>query len=95
MTSTVGIMDSGLALPQGMSLDSILIGEVKNEVMKDYPILSCGLFLQSKKGEDFSLVKTDCQRVLGDGSSTYSVFGVSFCRNLLCPDTQLILDVLW
>jgi hypothetical protein len=95
MTSTVGIMDSGLALPQGMSLDSILIGEVKNEVMKDYPILSCGLFLQSKKGEDFSLVKTDCQRVLGDGSSTYSVFGVSFCHNLLCPDTQLILDVLW
>lgn len=76
MTSTVGIMDSGLALPRGMSLDSVLIGEVKNEVMMDYPILSSGLFLQLKKGEDFSLVKTDCQRVLGDGSSTYSVFGI-------------------
>ena len=31
---------------------------------------------QSRKGEDFTFVKTDCQRVPGDGASTFSVFAV-------------------
>lgn len=33
---------------------------------------------------DFALIQTDCQRIPGDGCSTYSVFGVSsFCQALL------------
>ena len=31
---------------------------------------------QSKKMEDFILFKTKCQRVIGDGVSTYSIFGL-------------------
>ena len=31
---------------------------------------------QSKKKEDFILLKTECQRVIGDGVSTYSIFGL-------------------
>lgn len=31
---------------------------------------------QSKKGEDFALLKSDCQRMVGDGVYTYSVYGV-------------------
>ncbi|XP_043709645.1 probable protein phosphatase 2C 12 isoform X2 [Telopea speciosissima] len=31
---------------------------------------------QSKKGEDFTLLKTECQRVPGDGLTTFSVFGL-------------------
>ncbi|ONK67261.1 uncharacterized protein A4U43_C06F18300 [Asparagus officinalis] len=31
---------------------------------------------QSKKGEDFTFLKTECQRVPGDGISTFSVFGL-------------------
>ena len=47
----------------------------------DGPIISYGQACQSKKGEDFTIVKTDCQRVPGDGSSTFTVFGV---RGLFC-----------
>ncbi|MCD9558486.1 hypothetical protein HAX54_015873 [Datura stramonium] len=38
------------------------------------PELSQGQASQRQKGEDFTLVKTECQRVLGDGVATYSVF---------------------
>ena len=31
---------------------------------------------QSKKGEDFTFLKTECQRAMGDGVTTFSVFGV-------------------
>ncbi|OAY66005.1 putative protein phosphatase 2C 12 [Ananas comosus] len=31
---------------------------------------------QSKKGEDFTLLKTECERVPGDGLSTFSVFAL-------------------
>ncbi|GMH13804.1 hypothetical protein Nepgr_015645 [Nepenthes gracilis] len=31
---------------------------------------------QSKKGEDFTLLKTECQRIVGEGVTTYSVFGL-------------------
>lgn len=37
-----------------------------------------GCAAQSKKGEDYFLMKTDCQRVPGNASSTFSVFAVYF-----------------
>lgn len=42
----------------------------------DRPVIRYGLDARPKKGEDFALVKTDCQRVPGDGSSTFAVFSV-------------------
>ncbi|GMH23229.1 hypothetical protein Nepgr_025072 [Nepenthes gracilis] len=40
------------------------------------PEFLCGQACQSKKGEDFTLLETECQRIVGDGSTSYSVFGV-------------------
>ncbi|KAJ3679595.1 hypothetical protein LUZ60_017606 [Juncus effusus] len=35
-----------------------------------------GQYGQSKKGEDFTLIKPDCERVQGDSISTFSVFAI-------------------
>nr|VDD44802.1 unnamed protein product [Brassica oleracea] len=56
-------------------LSVLLKRESANEKI-DSPELVHGQFNQSKKGEDFTFVKTDCQRVMGDGVSTFSVFGL-------------------
>ncbi|MED6192772.1 hypothetical protein PIB30_013407 [Stylosanthes scabra] len=40
------------------------------------PEIVYGQASQSKKGEDFILLKNECQRVMGDGVSTFSVFGL-------------------
>ncbi|XP_058089257.1 probable protein phosphatase 2C 12 isoform X3 [Magnolia sinica] len=40
------------------------------------PDISHGQANQSKKGEDFTLLKTECQRVPDDGATTFSVFGL-------------------
>jgi len=61
--------------PPMVPLASLLAYELKNEIVEN-PLLRCGLALQPRKGEDFALVKTDCQRIPGDGSSTFAVFGI-------------------
>ncbi|XP_024539743.1 probable protein phosphatase 2C 5 [Selaginella moellendorffii] len=58
-----------------MSLIHLLSREVRPERV-ERPVLQYGHAAQSKKGEDFVLVKTDCQRVPGDGSSTFGVFAI-------------------
>ena len=63
-------------------LSVLLKRELANERI-ECPELVHGHAFQSKKGEDFTLIKTERQRVLGDGVSTYSVFGVFFFW-LLC-----------
>ncbi|XP_020269538.1 probable protein phosphatase 2C 12 isoform X2 [Asparagus officinalis] len=50
---------------------------------------------QSKKGEDFTFLKTECQRVPGDGISTFSVFGVPFLRILAGTSGWLLYQELW
>uniref|UniRef100_A0A7N1A0T8 protein-serine/threonine phosphatase n=1 Tax=Kalanchoe fedtschenkoi TaxID=63787 RepID=A0A7N1A0T8_KALFE len=40
------------------------------------PNIVHGQASQSKKGEDFTMIKTERQRVLGDGITTYSVFAI-------------------
>ena len=57
-------------------LSVLLKRELENERLEN-PELSHGQHGQSKKGEDFMLVKTECQRVLGDGVATFSVYGVN------------------
>lgn len=66
---------------QTVPLSVLLKRELANEKIES-PELSHGQASQSKKGEDFTFVKTECQRVLGDGVATYSVFGVRFFRKM-------------
>ncbi|KAJ6810575.1 putative protein phosphatase 2C 12 isoform X1 [Iris pallida] len=53
----------------------LLKREVTSEKM-ERPELLHGQASQSKKGEDFSLLKTECQRVPGDGLTTFAAFGL-------------------
>ncbi|XP_039017857.1 probable protein phosphatase 2C 15 [Hibiscus syriacus] len=49
--------------------------EMKNEKM-ERPSVRYGHSAQTRKGEDYFLVKTDCHRVPGNPSSTFSVFAI-------------------
>ena len=56
-------------------LDALISREMKNEKMEK-PTVRYGHATQSRKGEDYLLIKTDCQRVPGNPSSTFSVFAI-------------------
>ncbi|PIN14986.1 Serine/threonine protein phosphatase [Handroanthus impetiginosus] len=56
-------------------LAALISRELKNEKMEK-PTIRFGSAAQSKKGEDYFLIKTDCQRVPGNPSTSFSVFGV-------------------
>ncbi|XP_059292118.1 probable protein phosphatase 2C 12 isoform X1 [Lycium ferocissimum] len=60
---------------QTVPLSVLLKRELAHEKIEN-PEISHGQAAQSKKGEDFTFVKTECQRVLGDGVTTFSVFGL-------------------
>ena len=73
-------------------LAALISKEMKNEKMGK-PTVKYGHAAQSKKGEDYFLVKTDCQRVPGNSASTFSVYAVcispchfSYCCNKQFPD---------
>ncbi|XP_042458477.1 probable protein phosphatase 2C 3 [Zingiber officinale] len=53
-----------------------LIGEEARMEKVERPRVRYGCAAQSKKGEDYFLIRTDCQRVAGDPSSSFSVFAV-------------------
>ena len=72
-------------------LSVLLKRESANEKI-DNPELVHGQFNQSKKGEDFTFVKTECQRVTGDGVTAFSVFGVSSLHLLVF---EILLHILW
>ncbi|CAN1273979.1 Probable protein phosphatase 2C 12 [Linum perenne] len=56
-------------------LSVLLKRELAHEKVEK-PELVHGQANQSKKGEDLTLVKSECQRIVGDGVTTYSVFGL-------------------
>lgn len=60
---------------QTVPLSLLLKREVASEKIEK-PEVSYGQANHSKKGEDFTLLKTECQRVLGDDVTTYHVFGL-------------------
>ena len=62
---------------------SVLLKRESANQKADRPEIASGQANESKKGEDFALIKTECQRVLGDGVTTYSVFEVRY----LLPST--------
>lgn len=56
-------------------LAALISREIKNEKMEK-PTVRCGSAAQSRKGEDFFLMKTDCQRVPGNPSTSFSAFAI-------------------
>ncbi|KAL0380795.1 UNVERIFIED_CONTAM: putative protein phosphatase 2C 15 [Sesamum angustifolium] len=56
-------------------LAALISRELKNEKMEK-PTVRYGSAAQSRKGEDYFLMKTDCQRVPGNPSTFFSVFGI-------------------
>lgn len=62
---------------QPVPLSVLLKRESVNEKVENPDIIH-GQANHSKKGEDFTLIKTECQRALGDEVITYHVFGVCF-----------------
>lgn len=56
-------------------LSVLLKRELANEKI-ERPEISHGQANQSKKGEDLTFIKAECERVLGDGVTTYSVFAL-------------------
>lgn len=56
-------------------LAALISRELKSEKMEK-PSIRYGYAAQSRKGEDYFMMKTDCQRVQGNSSSTFSVFAI-------------------
>lgn len=64
-----------------------LIGRELRSEKLEKPLLIHGQAALAKKGEDFFLIQTDCERIPGDPSSAFSVFGVntfSFLKGIHC-----------
>lgn len=62
---------AGRAMPLGV----LLKRESTSEKIEN-PDFLYGQASQSKKGEDFTFLKAECQRVPGDGVTTFAVFAV-------------------
>ncbi|KAL4610047.1 hypothetical protein ACB092_08G023900 [Castanea dentata] len=56
-------------------LAALISKEMRSEKMEK-PTVRYGHAAQSRKGEDYFLIKTDCQRVPGNSSSAFSVFAI-------------------
>ncbi|CAI9779106.1 unnamed protein product [Fraxinus pennsylvanica] len=56
-------------------LAALISRELKMEKMEK-PTIRYGCAAQSRKGEDYFLMKTDCQRIPGNPSTSFCVFGI-------------------
>lgn len=56
-------------------LAALISREMRSEKMEK-PTLRYGYAAQSRKGEDYFLMKTDCQRIQGNAASAFSVFAI-------------------
>lgn len=56
-------------------LAALISREMRSEKMEK-PTLRYGCAAQSRKGEDYFMIKTDCHRIQGNPSSTFSVFAI-------------------
>lgn len=72
----------GLMSPTRVRPDepTVSLGSLINKELRSYkvekPVLLYGQAGQSKRGEDYTFIKTDCQRTLVDGVSTFDVFAI-------------------
>ncbi|KAK4491365.1 hypothetical protein RD792_002104 [Penstemon davidsonii] len=60
---------------QPVPLGTLIRRELRNEKVEK-PTVKYGQAGLAKKGEDYFLIKTDCQRVLSDPSTSFSVFAI-------------------
>ncbi|XP_024531793.1 probable protein phosphatase 2C 15 [Selaginella moellendorffii] len=67
---------SGMVALADLLKQEHLIERIEKVEKNAIPVFVCGESGQSKKGEDFALVKIDCERIPGDGSSTFGVFAI-------------------
>ena len=63
--------------PPLVPLATLIGRELRNEMIEK-PLVKYGQAALAKKGEDYFLIKPDCQRVPGDLSTSFSVFAVLF-----------------
>lgn len=73
-------------------LSVLLKRELANEKIEN-PEIVHGQASQSKKGEDFTLLKNECQRAMGDGVTTFSVYGVLFSKYFNLLELQKYIDL--
>ena len=73
--------------PPLVPLATLIGRELRNDKIEK-PFVKYGQAALAKKGEDYFLIKPDCQRVPGDLSTSFSVFAVLpffFCTCYLPP----------
>lgn len=73
----VDMVADKFAQQMGLPLGSLLPSE-ELQMEDEYPMLSHGQVMQTLKEEDFTFVKTDCERVPGDPSTTFAAFAVRY-----------------
>ncbi|KAG0499541.1 hypothetical protein HPP92_004232 [Vanilla planifolia] len=80
-----------------ISLSALLKRELTSEKIEKPDILH-GVASLSKKGEDFTLLKSECQRIPGNGSTTFSVFalfdGHNGCTAAIYAKENLLSNIL-
>lgn len=62
--------------PQLVPLGTLIGRELRKEDNVEKPTIKYGQAGLAKKGEDYYLIKTDCERIAGNQSTSFSVFGV-------------------
>lgn len=71
-----------------------LIGQELRNGKIEKPFVKYGQAGLAKKGEDYFLIKTDCQRVPGDSSTLFSVFAVLFMFLVYIYDCIKMISIL-
>lgn len=62
--------------PVAVPLGTLIGRELRNESKVEKPTVKYGQAALAKKGEDYFLIKSDCQRISGNSSASFSVFAV-------------------
>ena len=77
--------------PSLVPLATLIGRELRGEKVEK-PFVKYGQAALAKKGEDYFLIKPDCQRIPGNPSTSFSVFAVLFHSILLfmylCEDSR-------
>lgn len=68
--------------PSLVALGTLIGRELRGEKIEK-PTIKYGQAALAKKGEDYFLIKPDCQRIPGNPSTSLSVFAVWFLLNLI------------
>lgn len=67
--------------PPLVPLGTLIGRELRSEKVEK-PIIRFGQAALAKKGEDYFLIKPDCQRIPGNPATSFSVFAVTCCLYL-------------